>query len=44
MRAQKYRGTGGPPGHTYDHDGQVRTDERMTRKIVIKIYSHFVFS
>jgi hypothetical protein len=44
MKAQECRGTGGPLGHTYGHDGHVCTGQRMVRKIVTKMYSHFVFS
>jgi hypothetical protein len=43
MRVRECRGTGGPPGHTYGPDGQVRTGRWMVRKIVTKMHSHFVF-
>jgi hypothetical protein len=36
MGAQECRGTCGPPGHTYDPDGHVRTGQQMIRKIVTK--------
>jgi hypothetical protein len=38
------RGTGGPPGHTYGPDGHICMGQRMVRKIVTKMHSHFVFS
>jgi hypothetical protein len=44
MKARECRGTGGPPGHTYGPDGHVHTGQRMVRKIVTQMYSHFVFS
>jgi hypothetical protein len=43
MKAQECRGTGGPPGHTYDPNGHVCMGQWIVRKIVTKIYSHFVF-
>jgi hypothetical protein len=43
MRARECRGTGGPPGHMYGPDGHVHTGQQMIRKIVTKMYSHFVF-
>jgi hypothetical protein len=42
MRARECRDTGGS-GHTYGPDGHVRTGERMVRKIITKMHSHFVF-
>jgi hypothetical protein len=44
MKARECRGTVGPPGHTYGPDGHVCTGQRMVRKIVTKMYSHFTFS
>jgi hypothetical protein len=41
MKARECRGTGGPPGHTYSPDGHVHTGQRMVRKIVTQMYSHF---
>jgi hypothetical protein len=43
MRARECRGTG-RSGHMYDLDGHIRTGQRMIRKIITKIHSHFVFS
>jgi hypothetical protein len=34
MKAQKCRGAGGPPAHTYGPDGHVCTGQRMVRKMV----------
>jgi hypothetical protein len=44
MKARECRVTGGPPGHMYGPDGHVHTGQRMVRKIVTKMYLHFVFS
>jgi hypothetical protein len=44
MKARECKGTVGPPGHMYGLDEHVRTGQRMVRKIVTKMYSHFVFS
>jgi hypothetical protein len=41
-RARECRGTGGS-GHMYDPDGHIRMGQRMVRKIITKIHSHFVF-
>jgi hypothetical protein len=35
-RARECKGAGGPPAHTYDPDGHVRTDQQMVKKIVTK--------
>jgi hypothetical protein len=42
MRARECRGIGGS-GHTYGPDGHVRMGQRMVRKIITKMHSHFVF-
>jgi hypothetical protein len=44
IKARECRGIDGPPGHTYGPDGHVHTGQRMLRKIVTKMHSHFVFS
>jgi hypothetical protein len=44
IKAQECRGTGGQPGHTYVPDGHICTGQQTVRKIVTKMYSHFVFS
>jgi hypothetical protein len=36
MRTRECRGTGGPPRHTYDPDGYIRTGQQIVRKIVTK--------
>jgi hypothetical protein len=43
MRVLECRGTG-RAGHMYGPDGHVRTGQRMVRKIITKMYSHFIFS
>jgi hypothetical protein len=43
MKIRECRGTGRPPGHAYVPDGHVCTGQRMVKKIVTKMYSHFVF-
>jgi hypothetical protein len=43
MRARECRGIGGSAGHTYGPDGHVRMGQRMARKIITKMHSHFVF-
>jgi hypothetical protein len=42
MRVRECRDTGGS-GHTYGPDGHVRMGQRMVRKIITKMHSHFVF-
>jgi hypothetical protein len=42
LRARECKGIG-RLGHTYGPDGHVRTGQRMVRKIIIKMHSHFVF-
>jgi hypothetical protein len=42
MRVRECRGTD-RSGHTYGPDGHARTSQRMVRKIITKIHSHFVF-
>jgi hypothetical protein len=41
MKARECRGTGGPPGNKYGPDGHVHICQRMVRKIVTQMYSHF---
>jgi hypothetical protein len=43
MKARESKGTGRPPRYTYGPDGHVHTGQRMVRKIVTQMYSHFVF-
>jgi hypothetical protein len=43
IRAQECRGTGRLAGHTYGPDGHIRMSQRMVRKIITKIHSHFIF-
>jgi hypothetical protein len=42
MRDRECRGTGGS-GHTYGPDGHVHIGQRMVRKIITKMHTHFVF-
>jgi hypothetical protein len=44
IKARECRGTGRQPGHTYGPDGHIRMGQRTVRKIVTKMYSHFIFS
>jgi hypothetical protein len=41
MKGRECRGTGGPPGHTCGPDGHVCIGQRMVRKMVTLMYSHF---
>jgi hypothetical protein len=43
MRVRECRGTCGSAGHTYGPDGHVHMGQRMVRKIITKLHSHFVF-
>jgi hypothetical protein len=44
IKDRECRGTGRQPGHTYGPDGHIRMGQRTVRKIVTKMYSHFIFS
>jgi hypothetical protein len=42
MRVRECRGIGGS-GHTYGPDGHICMGQRMVRKIITKMHSHFIF-